>query len=124
MAGFNDTGYASFTPLETIRLHAAVTLDAGGVRTCQEGETPIGQACRNGVAPGEPAHEKISVALRNKQGTHIVTASDQIGEGVEITTDNDGKYRAAVVGTDPVFGVIRELGGATADDHEVEAIFY
>ena len=122
MAGFNDTGYGSFTPTEEIRLHQLVTRVAGGVRVCQAGETPVGNACRNGVAPGELAHEKISVAFRNKQGSHIAIANGVIAEGGEFESAADGKITALAGGTP--LGFVNEQGGATADDHEVEIVYY
>ena len=122
MAGFNDTGYGSFTPTEEIRLHQLVTRVAGGVRVCQDGETPVGNACRNGVAPGEQAHEKISVAFRNKQGTHIAIAAGLIAEGGEFESGSDGKIIALDEGT--ALGFVNEMGGATEDNHEVEIVYY
>ena len=122
MAGFNDTGYGSFTPLEEISLHQLVSRFPGGVAVSQSGDTPVGNACRNGVEPGEQAHEKISVAFRNKQGTHIAIANGPIAEGGEFESADDGKITALDEGT--ALGFVNEVGGATEDNHEVEIVYY
>lgn len=122
MGSRNDNGVVSQTPLATIALYQIVKRSAGGVDVCGASDAPYGVSDRNGVASGTDGHEKIPVALLNKPGTHLVRANGVIAEGAEFEMAADGEITAQSAGT--ARGTIETVGGATADQHIVEVVFY
>jgi hypothetical protein len=84
---------------------------ATGVALCGDGEPAIGSLVSGGMAKlPDAAGLQTSVA---RSGEIPAMASGPLTAGIEVCSDANGKLRAAVIGTDSIFGILLEA--ATAD---------
>jgi hypothetical protein len=122
MSQRDDTGRKAFQANAAIAANLLVKIDTAArdvaVAAATDDYAIVGSS-EYGVAD----NEQIEIALRNKPGTHLLTASGAISVHAEFQADDNGKI-AAVGTTATELCQGRTLEAATADGDVIECILY
>ena len=127
-ASYNSTGEVTRTPIGFLPLYSRAKRVPGGVEVAGAGDPTYGSVCREGYAQStQVGHEnlepeEISIKITNAPGTHFAIAGGAIPEAGEFEGADDGKVVALDAGV--AIGFVEESGGADADGHIVEVVYY
>lgn len=83
---------------------------SGGVVLCGDGQPSVGSLVSGGMAKLPNASGSQVSAARS--GEIPCMAGGALVAGIEVCSDASGKLRAAVIGTDSIFGILLEASAA------------